>query len=200
MTVELIDWTRNAQETIAKAAGVCYGNDNRDVNRIKRLKEHKHLATFRFASATFKVSDISIACQNQFVRSAHLDFLVESKRYVSSANRGFVMPKVDNESRKEIEAYVEAAGALYERLLAKGVAKEDARAILPMNTMTSLYVTGNMQAWISFLTLRVSKHAQKEIRTVAFYIWSTLAVNFPLIFQDLIFDGKSLWEWERSLI
>lgn len=199
MTVELIDYSKNAQETIAKGAGVCYGNDNRDISRIKRLKQHKHLATFRMAFAVFKISDISRVCQNQIVRSSHSNFLVESQRYVSQENRGFVMPDVDNKSKKEIEVFVEASRKLYERLLAKGISKEDARSILPLNTMTSMYVSGNFQAWNDFLNLRVSKHAQKEIRTVAIYVWSTLAVNFPAVFADMKFGGKSLSEWEVTL-
>ena len=199
MQVELIASMCNAEQIIAEAASVCYNSKPRDVKRIKRLKQVGHLSTFRFASAVFKISNISIACQNQIVRSKHLDFLVESKRYVSAANRGFVMPNVDKESQKEIEAFVEAAGALYDRLVAKGIKKEDARSILPANTMTNMYITGNFQAWVDFLKLRVSSSAQEEIRTVAIYIWSTLAVNFPLVFKNMQFETKTLTEWEATL-
>ncbi len=88
---------------------------------------------------------------------------------------------------------------LYRRLLADGVKKEDARAVLPANIATTLMVSGNFQAWIGFFKLRVSKHAQLEIRTIAYMIWSTLAVNFPLVFEDLEFDGKNLSTWSSEM-
>ena len=196
MTVELIDHSCKAEETIAQSAGVCYGKPDKDTKRIERLKQHKHLATFRFAHAVFKVSDISRACQNQIVRSKHLDFLVESQRYVKQTARGFVYPaQLSHKQQEEINIHINHTNRLYQRLLSDGVSKEDARSILPQNTMTTMYVAGNFQAWHDFLKLRVSMHAQKEIRTVAIYIWSTLAVNFPHVFKDMEFEGMSLLTW-----
>ena len=200
MIVELIDHSCKAEETIAQSAGVCYGKPDKDTKRIARLKQHKHLATFRFAHAVFKVSDISRACQNQFVRSKHLDFLVESQRYVKQTNRGFVYPpSLSPEQQEEVKLHINHTNRLYQRLLVDGVSKEDARSVLPQNSMTTMYVAGNFQAWMDFLKLRVSTHAQQEIRTVAIYIWSTLAVNFPLVFKDIEFEAKSLQEWEREI-
>ena len=200
MTVELIDHSCNAEATIAQAAGVCYGKDDADKKRLTRLKQHKHLATFRFAHAVFKFTDISRACQNQIVRSKHLDFLVESQRYVDQSNRGFVYPEgISNYLESEMDTVISEAFFRYESLIAGGMSKEDARAILPANTMTSMYVAGNFQAWIDFLKLRVSKHAQAEIRRVAIYVWSTFSVNFPLVFADLEFEFQCLKEWEATL-
>ncbi len=199
MKVELIDHSKYAETTIAQAAGLCYGKPDKDVSRIKRLKQHSHLATMRFAHAVFKVTDISRACQNQIVRSKHLDFLVESQRYVDQSDRGFVMPK-SLLSQHEIEAFedaVDTANNTYKYLIDSGIPKEDARAVLPANTMTSMYVSGNFQAWLDFLKLRVSKHAQGEVQQVAVWIWATLAVSFPLVFKDLKFDDKGLTEWDK---
>ncbi len=201
MKIELIDSSKNAETTIAQASGICYGRPDKDVSRIKRLKQHSHLAVMRFAHAVFKVADISRACQNQIVRSKHLDFLVESQRYVDQSDRGFVMPKsiLSQHQIDIVEETVEEAFGVYKDLIGLGIPKEDARAVLPANTMTSMYVAGNMQAWLDFLKLRVSKHAQLEIRTVALYIWATLAINFPLIFADLKFDEKGLNTWENDV-
>ena len=199
MRVEMVSSSSDAQRTISRGAGLCYGRDNSDAERIKRIKQHKHLATFRHASATFIVYDLSIPAHTQFVRSPFLHFLVESARYVDKGDRAFIMPKVSNESQKEIEAYVEAGRVLYRRLLADGVKKEDARAVLPANIATTLMVSGNFQAWIGFFKLRLDSHAQLEIRTIAYMIWSTLAVNFPLVFEDLEFDGKNLSTWSSEM-
>ena len=195
MEVTIIDYSKNGETTIAQAAGLCYGKSNKDVSRIKRLKEHKHLATMRFAHAVIKVEDISVACQNQMVRSKHLDFLVESKRYVDASDRGFVTPDVSYEAECVIDqAYIDARET-YIELLEMGVSKEDARSILPANTMTSMYIAGNLQAWMDMFKLRVSKHAQKEIRDVAINSWGLLIEVYPLVFSDLIFEDKNYKEW-----
>jgi thymidylate synthase (FAD) len=94
-----------------------------------------------------------------------------------------------------IERHVIATNTLYEELVAKGVPKEDARAILPQNTMTSMYVAGNFQAWMDFLKLRVSKHAQREVRVIAISIWERLGFTFPLVFRDLVYEGMTFDEW-----
>ena len=198
MTITLIDFSANAVETIARSAGVCYGNDNKDLSRIGKLKKHKHLATMRFAHAVFKIEDISIACQNQFVRSKHLDFLVESKRYVDASERGFVMPEnIEPNNEMLIKRAADNAMEVYKHLVNNGMKKEDARAILPMNTMTSMYVAGNFQAWMDFLKLRVSKHAQKEIQLVALNIWSALILAFPHVFADLKFEDEGFSQWKK---
>lgn len=198
MKVSLIDHSKHGEETIAQSAGLCYGKPNKDVTRIQRLKEHKHLATMRFAHVVLKVEDISIACHGQIVRSKHLDFLVESKRYVDASNRGFVMPEVSEEATTIInESYLSSLNS-YTRLLELGVAKEDARSILPMNTMTSMYIAGNLQAWIDFLKLRVDTHAQKEVREVAIKAWAILIDIYPLVFSDLKFKDRTFKEWKEN--
>jgi len=195
MNVTLTDHSVNGQATIAQAAGVCYGKKDKDVTRITRLKQHKHLATMRFAFAVICIEDISVACQNQLVRSKHLDFLVESKRYVDASTRGFVLPDVGEATSTILRKTAERNMEVYTQLINHGVAKEDARAILPANTMTSMYVAGNLQAWMDMLKLRVSKHAQKEIREVAIECWKQLNSIYPLVFGDLIYEDKTLDEW-----
>ena len=199
MKIDLIDYSKFGETTIAQAAGLCYGKPDKDVSRIKRLKAHKHLATMRFAHVVIKVADVSIACQNQMVRSKHLDFLVESKRYVDASERGFVMPDsmVEAGFTEEAEVQLNNSKDFYKDLLSKGIPKEDARAFLPANTMTSMYIAGNLQAWMDMLKLRVSKHAQKEIRDVAITIWSILIGVYPLVFTDLVFEDINYEEWSN---
>lgn len=196
MKVELIDHSKNAEETIAQGAGMCYGQPDKDVSRITRLKQHGHLATFRFAHAVFKVEDISRACQNQIVRHKHLDFLVESQRYVDQTDRGFVMPDISDCDQALVSRVLYETEEIYTQLINGGVSKEDARAILPANTMTSMYIAGNFQAWSDALNLRVDSHAQKEIRTVFLHVWNRLNFNFPLAFpKNEVRNGKIMEEW-----
>ena len=56
---------------------------------------------------------------------------------------------------------------LYDNLLNAGVAREQARMILPLCTSTKIQMTGSIRSWIHFLELRDDSHAQKEIQLIA---------------------------------
>ena len=88
---------------ISNNAKICYGNEHNDKDITTQLVHgHGHLAALRFAYATIEVRNISVACQNQIVRSSHLDFMVQSKRYVSDkkGNFSFIYPKNIKEDTK----------------------------------------------------------------------------------------------------
>lgn len=169
MHVELLNITPNALEFIGKCAGICYNSSQQPDACVKRAvscKDKGHLATLRFAHATFHVSGISRACSHQFVRSKHLDFLQRSQRYCSEKDTSFVIPE-NLKGNMDVETLYEHSLGLYQELLKKGVKKEDARFVLPEATTTELIVTGNFQAWLDCIKLRADTHAQWEIREVA---------------------------------
>lgn len=70
---------------------------------------------------------------------------------------------------------------LYNNLLEGGVAREQARMVLPMATKTRIYMTGSIRSWLSFLNVRLDQHAQVEIREVANEIADILQGELPLI-------------------
>ena len=83
MQVTMTDVTENAEVKIAEYAAICYDADtspDRNKKRVKSLMKQRHLATLRFASATFLVEGISRACSHQIVRHPHLSFLQRSQR------------------------------------------------------------------------------------------------------------------------
>jgi len=177
MNVELLNITPNSLEFIGKCAGICYSSSTDTAACIKRAvacKDKGHLATLRFAYATFHISGISRTCSHQFVRSKHLDFLQRSQRYCSEKDTDFVYPP-SVENNLDVETLYAHALGLYEELIKKGIKKEDARFVLPEATTTELVVTGNFQAWLDFIELRADKHAQWEIREVAKTINNILA-------------------------
>jgi thymidylate synthase (FAD) len=152
------------------------------------------LAALRFAYATFLVEDISVACQNQVVRSKHLDFMVQSKRYVDhkKGEFKFIMPDTGNDQQLDIlESHWKTSIENYEMLLNLGMKKEDARAVLPANTSTKMYITGNLQGFISFFKLRLNSHAQKEIRKLAERMWELMKVEYPQVFIDELYEELS---------
>lgn len=186
MNVELLDVTDHPLLRIGQYAGICYNSSQEEEPSVKRAvacKDRGHLATLRFAYATFHVSGISRTCSHQFVRSKHLDFLQRSQRYCKEDEASFVMPVLDAELTKAVEAHYDRSMALYRKLLDNGVKKEDARFVLPESTETELIVTGNFQAWLDFIKLRGDVHAQWEIRTVAKTINNILAQQAPGLFN-----------------
>ena len=185
MKVELLQPEKldGALEHIGRCAGICYNSSlepNACVKRAVSCKDKGHLATLRFAHATFHVSGISRACSHQFVRSKHLDFLQRSQRYCSEQDTSFVYPGTQEDFK--ISGLYQRAMAVYKELIAAGVKKEDARFVLPEGTTTELVVVGNLQAWLDFVRLRADKHAQWEIRAVAREINNQLAAKLNPLF------------------
>jgi thymidylate synthase (FAD) len=183
MDVKLLQLTPDALNFIGDCAGICY-NSKRDVtSNVKRAiscKDKGHLATLRFAHATFHITGISRICSHQFVRSKHLDFLQRSQRYCEEDIPKFVYPGTTSDTR--ISGLYQTAYRYYQELIAAGVKKEDARFVLPEGTQTELVVTGNLQAWLDFIKLRADKHAQWEIRAVAKEINNQLAKQLDPLF------------------
>lgn len=189
-SVTLLDMTTDAEAKIASYAAICY-NSKTDTEsnerRIKNLLKMGHLATLRFASATFLVENITRVCSHQFVRSKHLDFLQQSQRYVNQSNAAFTTPRSvlkNSELLGKYSKHVAEGFLLYDDLIAAGVKKEDARFVLPESTNTTLIVTGNLQAWKDFIHLRDDDAAQWEIREVAQRIKQELGRHCPNIFGD----------------
>lgn len=197
MEVKLVTYTD--EHIISDMAKNCYANNTeKDLTR-SLVHSHKHLAVLRFAFAVIQVDGISIACQNQVVRSKHLDFLVESKRYVS-AERGkftFIMPEnIDTILKEVMIGSWNDAVETYNTLVKCGMKKEDARAILPMNTSTKMGIAGNLQSWMDAIRLRVDTKAQLEIRTMYIKIWGLLKEVYPNVFiEEMLVNGRTYSEW-----
>jgi thymidylate synthase (FAD) len=74
---------------------------------------------------------------------------------------------------------------LYKQALAKGVAKEQARFLLPLSTSTTLYMTGNVRNWIHYVELRTKNGTQLEHKEIADAIKTIFTEQFPAISQAL---------------
>lgn len=80
---------------------------------------------------------------------------------------------------------VESAVRTYEALLAKGVAPEIARTILPQSMYSSVYETGSLAAYARICHLRLDPSAQKEIRNYATAINTLMSTAFPVAWAAL---------------
>lgn len=188
MQITLLQITPEAEEFIGRCSAICYDSKlDREscIKRAAKCADAGHLATLRFAHATFSIKGISRVCSHQLVRSKHLDFLQRSQRYCKEELdiEDFHYPDCDPYEMDILILHNDMCATLYKQLLDKGWKKEDARFVLPEATHTELNVTGNLQAWMDFIKLRAPKYAQKEIRNVAITINNILADECPNLFS-----------------
>ena len=87
-----------------------------------------------------------------------------------------------------IDNHLRNAHNLYNDLLEAGIAREQARMILPLATTTKIHMTGSIRSWIHFLELRDDEHAQKEIQLVAKEIKKYFIKEFPIISNALNYE------------
>lgn len=192
--VELID-TNATDDMVAMAAWVSFDNDkaerlkNRDgVGKlIDFLWRNNHTSPFEHGIFTFKVST-PIFVAREFMRHRAASYNEMSGRYTIMRPQ-FYIPAPDrpliqtgkagaytfeagtNEQyalmRVHMEKVVKTSWKSYNDMLDFGIAKEVARMILPLNTMTQFYVSMNPRNVMHFLGLRNSPEALYEIREVA---------------------------------
>ena len=79
------------------------------------------------------------------------------------------------------DAVQDVCVSLYEDALNRGIAKEQARFLLPLSSKTKLYMTGNIRSWIHYLDLRCRVDTQKEHRDIALAIREILKKELPII-------------------
>jgi thymidylate synthase (FAD) len=79
------------------------------------------------------------------------------------------------------ESVIEKAKEVYEWAIANGIAKEQARVVLPEgNTKTRLYMNGTLRSWIHYIELRGANGTQKEHMDIAHACSKVIAEIFPL--------------------
>ena len=168
----------------------------RDAKLIRYLAEHNHISPFGHCFATFVIK-APIFVARQLVKHKFLRWNEVSRRYVSTPPE-FYEPDVwrgQAQDKKQGSAGVVAdvhisttqriVGMLYEDLLAKGVCEEQARMILPQNTMTEWYWSGSLDAFADMCNLRCKPDTQAETRLVADSISGRMIHLFPESWEAL---------------
>ena len=178
-----------SEATIVNAARVSFGKmretmDARDAKLLDYLISHRHTSPLEHLVFTFSVH-CPLFVRSQWHRHRTWSFNEISRRYTEEALTFYVPEQVraqaaDNrqasipspalnqaQCRKLISTHNRAGLRLYEKLLALGVCREQARGVLPQNLMTTFWATVDLANLIHFLDLRDSEHAQAEIREYA---------------------------------
>jgi thymidylate synthase (FAD) len=101
-----------------------------------------------------------------------------------------VPDEVAETTREELQQVYETAYAAYERLVELGVARELARAALPVGAYTEFYWTVNARALMNFLSLRNAETAQREIRRYAEACERFLAERMPITYDAFVAAGR----------
>jgi thymidylate synthase (FAD) len=101
-----------------------------------------------------------------------------------------VSDEIAETTREELRQVYEAAYAAYERLVELGVARELARAALPVGAYTEFYWTVNARALMNFLSLRNAETAQREIRRYAEACEHFFAERMPLTYEAFVAAGR----------
>jgi thymidylate synthase (FAD) len=101
-----------------------------------------------------------------------------------------VSDEVAETTREELRAAYDAAYATYERLVELGVARELARAVLPVGAYTEFYWTVNARSLMNFVSLRAADTAQREIRRYADAVERFFEERMPITYEAFVANGR----------
>ena len=178
------------------------GNQNNTLTAPKLLKylaKHKHWSPFEMVNVVMEINttrDIG----RQILRHRSFTFQEFSQRYADpTKDMGFVtretrlqdttnrqnsIETADEELAINWQQYqhevTEAAQQAYKWAIDNGIAKEQARAVLPEGLILSrMYMAGSLRSWIHYCQLRMTEGTQKEHREVATQAWQEIIAAFP---------------------
>ena len=210
MTTRLISITSDAEKIIAYCARVSSPNqDNPNIDRLlKYCARNGHWSIFEMANMVIEVNTTR-AISAQIIRHRSFNFQEFSQRY-SSVEQDLEIPKLRrqdlknrqnsisdlddclvNELQNEINEHFKKTKDLYKKILEKGVAKECARFILPMNSPTKLYINGTIRSWIHYLQVRCDPSTQLEHREIANQILEIFKQQLPIIYLAIFNNGRN---------
>ena len=202
-SAKLIWVTPDAEQLIGKIARVSNpkNEDNPNVEGLlKYLIKHKHWSPFEMASMCVEIHTTR-AIAPQILRHRSFSFQEFSQRYaIPTDTFATVQPElrrqdvknrqnsIDDLPTETIEYYQQRIDdhfregvALYESLLHSDVAKECARSVLPLNTVTRLYMSGTIRSWLHYVDLRGDNGTQREHMSIARSVGEILAGELPTI-------------------
>ena len=224
--VRLVD-SMGGDDAIVQAARVSYGQGTSRVSQdrglIRYLMRHRHTTPFEMVEFKFHCK-IPIFVARQWVRHRTANINEYSLRY-SEARDEFYTPdpehiqfqsalnkqgrkgEVPAEMKQKVLDYFneisERSFAMYTELNEAGVARELARAILPVNLYTEWYWKNDLHNLLHFIGLRSDSHAQYEIRVFSDAMAESVKAVAPFAweaYQDYMVKGMRFSRIEQSLL
>ena len=195
----------NGQEVTGYITRVSNPNNQLNMDTVPKLLayciKHKHWSPFEHAYMTLEI-ETSRAIAAQILRHRSFTFQEFSQRYsvatefeIYPARRQDVKNKqnsIDDMSdedkdwfEKAQQSVIDASDYYYKEALKRGIAKEQARFLLPLSTKTTIYMTGNLRSWIHYIELRTDKSTQLEHREIALECKRIFKEEYPDIAEAL---------------
>ena len=208
MQVKLISWThdregRSLLEQVAYAARVsnpANQNNNDTAEKLVRyLIKNQHWSPLEMVNICMEI-ETTRDIARQILRHRSFSFQEFSQRY-AVADLGFEKKEARMQDLKNrqnsvktdnlaLETWwenyqqkvIESATSAYDWAIANGIAKEQARAVLPEGmTISRLYMNGTLRSWVHYIQLRSAKGTQEEHRMVAALCGHAIEEIFPMM-------------------
>jgi len=153
-------------------------NTSRDIAR--QILRHRSFSFQEFSQRYAEV-DFGTAGENWIEREARLQDTKNRQNSIETDDIGL------QETWKTQQSYVTfAAERAYHWALNKGIAKEQARVVLPEGlTPSRMYMNGNLRSWIHYCQLRMDNGTQKEHKEIATECWKIIGEKFPNVITAL---------------
>ena len=202
--VGLVD-TMGDDDAVVQAARVSYGSGtktvNTDRNLIRYLLRHKHTTPFEMCEVKFHIK-LPIFVMRQLIRHRTASVNEYSGRYSVMSDNFYVPEQKDikkqsttnaqgrgeefsKEAKERTQQWMEKihnqAHDTYESFLKEDMARETARAVLPVSNYTEAYWKCNMKNFLHMVGLRADPHAQWEIQEYAKVMYELVKPKFPII-------------------
>lgn len=201
------DENKNLLEQIAYVARVSnpsnQNNDSTAEKLVRYLIKHNHWSPFEMVSICLEINTTRDIAR-QILRHRSFSFQEFSQRY-AVADNGFSIRearKQDDKNRQNSNEYdvsidnerillyqwesmqnrvITECENVYKWAIEKGIAKEQARAVLPEGlTLSKLYMSGTLRSWIHYIQLRSGNGTQKEHRKIAIECANVIETIFPM--------------------
>lgn len=203
----------NAQELVAYCARVSNpaNQNNTDTSEklIRYLIKHNHWSPLEMVSACLEI-EVTRDIARQILRHRSFSFQEFSQRY-AVADLGWELKETRLQDTKNRQNSIVLSGASlteqnlmeqwkwkqeevisavehsYNWAIKNGIAKEQARAVLPEGlTLSRLYMQGTLRSWLHYIELRSGPETQKEHREVAVSCAKALESIFPMVTEFLV--------------
>ena len=209
---QLVAWT-------ARVSNPSNQNNNKTAPKlVQYLIKNQHWSPLEMVHVSMEIRTTRDIAR-QILRHRSFSFQEYSQRYADpTGDLGFVrrdarlqdaknrQNSIENDDRALQEewnmkqsASIAAATEAYEWAIKNGIAKEQARAVLPEgNTESVMIMSGSLRSWVHYCQLRMGKETQKEHRIVAEQCWTLIGHHFPDVTEALNNIAEQA-EFERKL-
>lgn len=173
-------------------------DQSRDERLLRFMIKEGHTSPFEHAAITLRIT-CPMFVRSQIMRHRTFSFNEVSRRYTSEEIKVYIPTALRMQSEKNLQCSepdshvtgepfllenmktaLDAALSAYSYMIYRGVSREQARGLLPQNTYTTFWMTGNLHNWYKFLKLRLHEHSQEETRLIAQAALTIIQEEFPL--------------------